>query len=415
MEHDRFLTAYERPRGKIDVVLDTDAYNEIDDQFALAYLLTFGERCRIRGITAAPFLNERASSPADGMEKSYREIGKLLSLAGREDLLPAVYRGSERYLPDENTPVLSPAAEFLCREAAAHTPEDPLYIAAIGAITNVASALLLSPEMRERVIVVWLGGHAPHIPRAAAEFNLQQDIAGARVLFSCGVPVVQLPCFGVADRFATSRRELEYWLGGKNPLCDYLVENTVREAERYAAGKPWTRVIWDVTAVAWLFDEKKRFLRDTVAPAPVPAYDLTYAPEPGRFPICRVESVDRDALFCDLFARLTGAGERERPDGDDPRIARIRAMEERFSRAGAALRAYETARGALLAEQEEIRTLEAYYEGPLWREDLAADEAGELPPSLRRGVLSEDGIYNLLEENGAVLASLEDEKQNPNG
>ena len=214
MEHDRFLTAYERPRGKIDVVLDTDAYNEIDDQFALAYLLTFGERCRIRGITAAPFLNERASSPADGMEKSYREIGKLLSLAGREDLLPAVYRGSERYLPDENTPVLSPAAEFLCREAAAHTPEDPLYIAAIGAITNVASALLLSPEMRERVIVVWLGGHAPHVPRAAAEFNMQQDIAGARVLFSCGVPVVQLPCFGVVDRFATSRRELEYWLGG---------------------------------------------------------------------------------------------------------------------------------------------------------------------------------------------------------
>ncbi|MBQ4298633.1 MAG: nucleoside hydrolase, partial [Clostridia bacterium] len=69
MENDRFLTAYERPRGKIDVVLDTDAYNEIDDQFALAYLLTFGERCRIRGITAAPFLNERASSPADGMEK----------------------------------------------------------------------------------------------------------------------------------------------------------------------------------------------------------------------------------------------------------------------------------------------------------------------------------------------------------
>ncbi len=407
MEHDRYQKAYERPRGRIDVVLDTDAYNEIDDQFALSYLLTFGERCRIRGITAAPFYNERASSPADGMEKSYREIGKLLSLAGREDLSSSVYRGSERYLPDEKTPVLSPAAEFLCREAAAHTPDDPLYIAAIGAITNVASALLLSPEMRERVIVVWLGGHAPHIPRGAAEFNMQQDIAGARVLFSSGAPVVQLPCFGVVDRFAVSRPELETWLGGKNPLCDYLVENTVREAERYAAGKPWTRVIWDVTAVAWLFDSEKRFLRDTVAPAPVPAYDLTYAPEPGRFPICRVETVDRDALFADLFARL--AGERAEPDGDDPRIARIRAMEARFSRAGETLAAYKAARAALLDGQAEIRALEDYYGGPLWREDLAADEAGELPPALRRGVLSEDGIYDLLEENGAVLASLKDE------
>ena len=45
-----------------------------------------------------------------------------------------------------------------------------------------------------------------------------------------------------------------------------------------------------------------------------------------------------------------------------------------------------------------IRELDDYYTGPAWKEDLAADEAGMLPAGLRRGVLSEDGIYNVLQE-----------------
>lgn len=64
-----------------------------------------------------------------------------------------------------------------------------------------------------------------------------QDIAAARVVFGCGVPPVQLPCDGVADRFTTSRYYLEYCLKGKNPLCDYLIENTFNVAESNVAGK----------------------------------------------------------------------------------------------------------------------------------------------------------------------------------
>ena len=65
--------------------------------------------------------------------------------------------------------------------------------------------------------------------------------------------------------------------------------------------------------------------------------------------------------------------------------------------------------------REHLDRLEAYYVSDEWKRDFADDEAGRLPQSLKRGVLSEDGIYNLLEENGAFFASLEDEKQNPNG
>lgn len=297
------LRRLRRPSGRVDVVLDTDAYNEIDDQFAIAYLLRAGERAAIQAFYAAPFYNERSAGPADGMERSYREILHLLRLADREDLASVTLRGSGRYLPDERTPVDSPAARDLVRRAAAHTPEAPLYVLAIGAITNVASALLLDPSIAGSIVIVWLGGHALHWPDTR-EFNMCQDVAAARVVFGSGAALVQLPCMGVVDQLRTTEPELIRWLRGRNALCDYLVDNTVAEAERYAAGKPWSRVIWDISVVAWLLDESGSWMRDEVIPAPIPQYDHHYSFDPRRHPICCVRAIDRDAVFEDLFRRL---------------------------------------------------------------------------------------------------------------
>ena len=310
MNHENVLSESQRlknltvPSEVVDVVLDTDTYNEVDDQYALSYMLRSRERLNVKGICAAPFFNENSSSPSDGMEKSYEEILRILPIADRPDLSSVVFRGSDGYLPDEKTPVLSDAASFLADLSDRYTPERPLYIVAIGAITNVASALLLNPRMKNNTVVVWLGGHALHMNNTA-EFNMQQDVAAARVVFGCGVPLVQLPCMGVVDVFATSRYELEHWLKGKNALCDYLVDYTVKTAESYAKGKPWTRVIWDVTAVAWLLNDTERFMRSCLIPSPIPEYDHHYAKDPTRHLIRYVYSINRDALFEDLFRKLS--------------------------------------------------------------------------------------------------------------
>lgn len=289
------------PTGPVDVVLDTDTYNEIDDQFALAYLLRNPQRLNTLAVYAAPFFNMNSTGPGDGMEKSYAEILKVLGLLGETR---PVFRGSDRYLPDERTPVASPAAEDLVRRAGEHSPEDPLYVVAIGAITNVASALLMSPQSAENMVVVWLGGHAHHWPDTK-EFNMVQDIAAARVVMGSGVPFVQLPCFGVVSGFHTSRPELEHWLKGKGPLGDYLVENTIQSAESYAKGTAWTRVIWDVTAVAWLLNDDGRFMQSRLVPTPLPTYDGMYTLTPEGVPMRYVYHIDRDALFTDMFAALT--------------------------------------------------------------------------------------------------------------
>lgn len=84
-------------------------------------------------------------------------------------------------------------------------------------------------------------------------------------------------------------------------------------------------------------------------------------------------------------------------------ITRIREMEQRMTRALKIVRAMDSALNAFELVQGDIRTLDEYYGSDEWKADLAADEAGLLPPTLKRGVLSEDGIWNLLEDNKDLL------------
>lgn len=294
------------PTGPVDVVLDTDTYNEIDDQFALSYLLKSADKLHTKAIYAAPFFNQHSADPADGMEKSYQEILKLLSLMDKEELEKIVYKGSKNYLPDENTPVDSPAARDLAARAMQYSIEHPLYVVAIGAITNVASALLLKPQIAEKIVIVWLGGHAHHFPRTD-EFNMMQDVAAARVVMNSAAPFVQLPCNGVVSAFTTSGPELRHWLSGKGKLAEYLMENTIQEAESYRGDRVWTRAIWDVTAVAWLLNDNDRFMSSMLVPTPTPGYDNRYefSLDIDSKQMRYVYHINRDDLMEDLFRKIT--------------------------------------------------------------------------------------------------------------
>ncbi len=301
MTNEQRIKNLQVPVGKIDVVIDTDAYNEIDDQFAISYLLKSDHKLNTKALYAAPFHNEKSNGPKDGMEKSYEEIIKLLKLAGVEK---DVFKGSEKYLEDEITPVISDAAKDLAERVKNYSPQNPLYVVAIGAITNIASAILINPLVAENAVVVWLGGHGTHF-HDTNEFNMKQDVAAARVVVKSGVPFVQLPCMGVVSEFRVSKPELEYWLKGTNDLANYLAVNTIEEADSYAEGKPWTRVIWDVTAVAWLLNENDIFMDSRIIPTPLPTYDNLYSEDYSGY-LCRyVYSIKRDALMKELFDKLT--------------------------------------------------------------------------------------------------------------
>ncbi|MDD6041215.1 MAG: nucleoside hydrolase [Clostridia bacterium] len=294
------LKMLECPSEKVDLMLDTDAYNEIDDQFAISYAIKANEKLNLKALYAAPFFNHRSQNAADGMERSYQEILRLLALCGEAT---PTFRGSTTYLPDEHTPVISDASRHLIELSRGYSPANPLYVAAIGAITNLASALLIAPEIADNMVVIWLGGHSLEWPDNA-EFNIKQDVAAARVVFGSGVPLVMLPCMGVVSSFTTTGPELNHWLKGKNALCDYLIKNTVDEVNTYAEGRVWSRVIWDVTTIGWLLNDSGRFMNEKLIPTPIPEYDHHYAQSSSR-PLCKyVYHIHRDALMEDLFTHL---------------------------------------------------------------------------------------------------------------
>ena len=281
--------------GKLRVVLDTDTYNEVDDQFAVVHALLSPERISLEALYAAPFHNNRSDSPGDGMQKSYDEIIRLLERLGVQER-DRVLKGSDRCLPSTSDAVRSPAAEHLIELS--KTGDGPLYVAAIGATTNVASAILLDPSIIERIVVVWLGGHPPYWP-TAREFNLQGDVAAAQVVFNSGVPFVQIPCAAVASYLLTTIPELATHVQPQGDIGQYLFDI----CQTYRNGKAvWSKEIWDISVTGWLIDAT--WAPSVLIPSPILTDQMTWSVDASRHSIRISHSVRRDQIFGDLFGKM---------------------------------------------------------------------------------------------------------------
>jgi purine nucleosidase len=285
------------PVGQAKVVLDTDTFNEIDDQFAMVYALLSKDKIDLQAVYAAPFYNNLSSGPRDGMEKSYDEIHCILERMN----VPSegfVFKGSTSYLPSETEAVDSEAARDLVKKAMAMPDDEPLYVAAIGAITNVASAILIEPRIIEKIVVIWLGGHILSW-RDTKEFNLIQDIPAARVLLDSGVPFKLIPCHGVASHLLTTLPEINHYVRGKGRVGDFL-------AERYEGCSPdhfgYSRVIWDISAIAYFINPD--FVPMDLVHSPILTDQGTWSQDTTRHLIHCASSVYRDGIFKDFFHKL---------------------------------------------------------------------------------------------------------------
>ncbi len=334
------------PPGKLRLVIDSDAKNEVDDQFAIAWALRSKERFDVEAVYAAPFshdasaldhtengkksacLHGTASSTEDGMEQSYQEIRKLFALMN-EDPAGRVFRGSPSYLPEEGY-VDSQAARDLVQRA--NSSENVLYVAAIGALTNIASALLMEPDIADKIVVVWLGGQPYHFGHGY-EYNLYQDVRAVQTVLDSGVPFVQIPCMGVASLLSTTQDELRCRLWDKSEIGRYLAENCLNafknpeasialmdlnrhgylrnrsdQSDEYLAQfttkyVAWSRVIWDVSAIAFL--KNPNWVTTLETEAPTLGIDLSWDTTHRGRHIMRVATYcHRDMIFGDMFHLL---------------------------------------------------------------------------------------------------------------
>jgi inosine-uridine nucleoside N-ribohydrolase len=293
-------------RGRVRVVLDTDTYNEIDDQFALVQMLLSPERIGLEAIYAAPFHNERSSGPGDGMELSYREIIELLGLLGvaPEGL---VYRGVTEYVGPRKEARPAAAVDDLIARARTASNSEPLYVVAIGAISNVASALIEAPDIVDRMVLVWLGGHALEWPHQR-EFNLRQDVGGAQVVFDSGVPLVLLPCMGVVSHLFSTVPEIERHVEPHGDIGRFLAMRFKQYSDDHLG---WSKQIWDMAPVGWLLDPD--WAPSVLVPTPILTGDVTYSTDRGRHLMRYVTQIKRDAILRDFFMKL-GRRAALRPD-----------------------------------------------------------------------------------------------------
>jgi inosine-uridine nucleoside N-ribohydrolase len=292
------------PSGKVQAVIDTDTYNEIDDQFAVSYALLSPAHMEIEAVYAAPFHNERSNSAGDGMRKSYEEILRILARLGKKPEGFA-FEGSQTFMSGAGKPVDSPSARDLIAKAM-KPRQGPLYVITIGAPTNVSSALLMEPRIRDRIVVVWLGGQPFDFPTARA-VNLHQDIHASRVLYDSGVALVDVPTRNVSEHLRTTVPEVMHHLKGKSPIADYLATEYEKYTNQHSPSPefPYSRVIWDISAVAWLIDPQ--WIPTRVVPSPVLQDDFTYKAVAGRHPVREATWANRDRVFDDLFRKLAGA------------------------------------------------------------------------------------------------------------
>ena len=296
---ERIVRLQPRP-GRLRVVIDTDTFNEVDDQFAICYALHSGDRLSVEAIYAAPFTNTRAASPESGMQQSYDEILRLLALLHRA---PSGLgsRGATANLEPGAAPDRREAALALVERAMSATPDDPLHVVALAAMTNLASALRIEPRIIANIVVVWLGGHALYWPDTD-EFNLRQDIPAARLALDCGVPLILIPCEGVTRMLSTTVPELERYLEPTGPLGAFLTDRVRSYSDDHLA---WSKPIWDMAPVAQLVDG--RWTPSDLVHSPLLSDRATWSQDRSRHLIRCVRSVDRDEIFRDFFVKMSPA------------------------------------------------------------------------------------------------------------
>lgn len=206
---------------KIRVIIDTDAYAEADDQFAIVHAL-LTPKFDVVGIVAEHFGNRDYK---DSMEKSYMEIKKVLDLMDMNHI--PVYRGETAALKDEKTAGNSEGAKFIIEEA---LKEDnrPLFVLNMGAITNLASAYLLNSDIESKLAAIWIGGGSYSAP--TTDFNAANDLNAVNVVLNSNIEFWQIP-LEAYTRMEVSFHELFDRVKPYGKIGSYLFDNLMRVNE----------------------------------------------------------------------------------------------------------------------------------------------------------------------------------------
>ena len=293
------------PEKRHRVIVNSDAKNEADDQFAIVHAI-LTPAFDVRGIIPAHF-GLHPGRITETMEASLDEVNLLLSLMNLEGKM-RVAPGARRALPDSKTPQPSPGSDLIIEEAMKDDSR-PLNILFYGAITDMASAMLLEPRICEKNIhVIWVGG-SDRPTHYGKEFNLSNDVLAANLVMGSKLKVSQIP-YPLYGHFCASFAELIEKVYPQGPLGKYLVEQLIAYNSTSSMAMEY-RSLGDSPAVGVLIAPHSGRWKMKPAPEYHPE-TCEVLPDHGSRPIRVYETFDSRFLLEDFYAKLAQFARRQK-------------------------------------------------------------------------------------------------------
>lgn len=285
--------------NKIRLIIDTDAKNEADDQFAIVHAL-LTPKFDIKGIIGTHFGPNRSPQ---SMEDSFQECQKVVHLMGLENRID-VLRSAKEAIKSEVDYEYSDGAKRIVEEAMAEN-ELPLYVIFLGPLTNLACAYLHTPEIAGRLTAIWIGGAA--YPDGGEEYNLSNDILAANIIMQSPIELWQVPN-NVYRLVRVSFAELQQKIYPCGEIGRYLFEQLLECNHRFAAmfpghslvGESWP--LGDSPAVALSIDAMPYL--STMREAPVIGPDMKYSFTGGGRQVRVYHDIDQRFVLEDMFSKI---------------------------------------------------------------------------------------------------------------
>lgn len=296
--------------NKTDIILDTDANNELDDQHAIAYLLLNQDTFNVAGITTNVTIG-------GGIKAQTDEVERVAALV-RENpvILPGASYDFETILPNIAKPDFDghESVDFIIEAARRHSPKHKLVLAPIGKLTNIALALAKAPEIADNLRVVWLGSNYPD----PGEHNLRYDIPAMNYILDSPVDFeIVTVRYGEPSGTAAvkvSIDEIKEKVAGKGPRAAAPVEGRHGGSfecfgdysydlfDHIRKDESGCRSLFDLCTVAIIKNPSWAEARTIPAPTMVDG-KFVDRPDNAR-KIILWENFDRDAIFADFVATL---------------------------------------------------------------------------------------------------------------
>lgn len=365
-EYQRILREPRSAEKPLRVVLDTDLDNEVDDWYALTWLLMQQQRpnmalntitleavtiepysfkTRLQALQEAyriyliapaqrtpaeqryltPYLGQiegilaLGTNPYDlgsdphlngsgdlGVHGSYDSALQIFAEMG-EPSAGRVFKGATQFMPGPYEPVFSDAAQRLVELAMSASPEDPLYVIAIACPTNIASALLMKPEIIRNIVVVWDAGYPTNVTTLVNNsLNLDEDLYASQLLFSSGVPLIYMPGFYIAQQLNMSQADMVAYVQPSGAMGELLYQRYMHNPLFTFYGinpdnlfaRNW--VIWDIANAAWVLSPSS--VSSNLVTAPILTDQKMWQPNPVGHLMREAYEISVNAVF-PTFAR----------------------------------------------------------------------------------------------------------------